>query len=158
MKIGVISDTHLGQVTKEFLEIYDQYLDDKDVVIHAGDVVSRDVIELLEKKTFHGVHGNMDPPDVKGLLPNKKIVRLAGFTIGIIHGWGPAAGLEDRILPLLEGVDVLIYGHSHRPLNQMVDGVRLFNPGTATGYSASGIHTLGILELDKTINGEIIRL
>ncbi|MDZ7697337.1 MAG: metallophosphoesterase family protein [Deltaproteobacteria bacterium] len=158
MKIGVISDTHLGGVTKELMDIFDRHLKDKDVVIHAGDVVSPEVIRFLSQKTFHGVQGNMDPPEVKELLPDRVTVELAGFTIGIIHGWGAAAGLEERILPMFQGVDVLIYGHTHRPLNEVDDGVRLFNPGTATGYSASGNHSMGILEIDDTIRADIIRL
>ncbi len=158
MKIGVISDTHLGGVTEEFMTIFDHHLRDKDVVIHAGDVVSPEVIRFLSQKTFHGVHGNMDPPEVKRLLPDQARVEVAGFSIGIIHGWGPAAGLEERILPMFQGVDVLIYGHTHRPLNEDRDGVRLFNPGTATGYSASGNHSMGILAIGHTIRADIIRL
>lgn len=158
MKIGVISDTHLGGVTKELMDIFDRHLRDKDVVIHAGDVVSPEVIQFLSQKTFHGVHGNMDPPEVKERLPDRVTVELAGFSIGIIHGWGAATGLEERILPMFQGVDMLIYGHTHRPLNEVHDGVRLFNPGTATGYSASGDHSMGILEIGDTIRADIIRL
>lgn len=156
MKIGVISDTHLRQVTQELTEIYDEYLADKDVVIHAGDVVSNDVIDFLTQKPFYGVHGNMDPPEVRRCLPDKTVIELAGYTLGIIHGWGQPEGLEDRILPLFQNVDVLIYGHSHRARNEMREGVLLFNPGTATGFSSSGRHSIGLLTLDQSVRGEII--
>ncbi|MFO7987706.1 MAG: metallophosphoesterase family protein [Desulfatiglandaceae bacterium] len=156
MRIGVISDTHLREVTGEFRQIYEDYLADKDVIIHAGDVVSPDIIDFLEKKAFYGVRGNMDPVEVKDRLPEKKVIHLAGHTLGIVHGWGQPEGLEDRILPMFRNVDVLIYGHSHRAFNEMRAGILLFNPGTATGFSFSGQHSLGVLELGDTIQAEII--
>ncbi|NNG06210.1 MAG: YfcE family phosphodiesterase, partial [Desulfobacteraceae bacterium] len=53
-------------------------------------------------------------------------------------------------------VDVIVYGHSHQAVNYVKDGILLFNPGTATGFSYSKDHSLGILELGETIRGEII--
>ena len=158
MKIGVISDTHLHRVTKEFTEIYDEYLSDKEMILHAGDLVSPEIIELLKEKDFNGVCGNMDPPEVKRCLPEKKILNLMGYRLGLIHGWGRSDDLEDRILPLFDNVDVIVYGHSHIASNHVRDGVFLFNPGTATGYSASGVHSIGILELGDAVRGEIITL
>jgi len=50
MKIGVLSDTHRGGVTKKFREIYDKYLSDKDLILHAGDVVSTEIVDFLSQK------------------------------------------------------------------------------------------------------------
>jgi putative phosphoesterase len=158
MKIGVLSDTHLHQVTDEFVGIYDRYLSRMDLVLHAGDVVSPDIVDFLNAKDFHGVCGNMDPVDVRELLPEKKILNLAGYRLGLIHGWGQSDGLEDRILPLFQNVDIIVYGHSHIASNHVRDGILFFNPGTATGYSASGAHSIGVLELGETVRGEIIHL
>ncbi len=113
MKIGVLSDTHLYQVTREFVDIYNTYLSDADMIIHAGDIVSPHIVDFLEKNVFHGVQGNMDPLEIKALLPEKKVVKVGNHSLGIIHGWGSAGGLEERILPLFPNVDVIIYGHSH---------------------------------------------
>jgi len=158
VKIGVLSDTHLHQVTEEFVEIYNHYLSDMDLVLHAGDVVSPDVIDFLAAKDFHGVSGNMDPEAVRQLLPKKKIIHSSGYKIGLIHGWGQSDGLEDRILPLFHNVDIIVYGHSHIASNHVKEGILFFNPGTATGYSASGEHSVGILDLGETARGEIIHL
>ena len=158
MKIGVLSDTHLHQVTDELIAIYDKYLSNKDMILHAGDVVSPEIIDFLNAKDFHGVYGNMDPLEMKAILPDKKVLNLEGYTLGLIHGWGRSDGLEDRILPLFNGVDVIVYGHSHIASNHIRDGVLFFNPGTATGYSSSGVHSIGILELGDAIRGEIITL
>jgi len=79
--------------------------------------------------------------------------------VGLIHGWGPAEGLEDRILSVFSDVDIIVYGHSHVPANHIREGILLFNPGTATGYSATGEHSIGILRLEKEeARGEIIYL
>jgi hypothetical protein len=98
----------------------------------------------------------MDPFEIKALLPEKKIVEVGGRRLGVIHGWGSASGLEDRILPLFPNVDVIIYGHSHIISNHVKNNVLFFNPGTATGYSAAGINSIGILEVSETIHGRII--
>ena len=156
VKIGVLSDTHLRHVTEEFIAIYDKYLSDKDMILHAGDVVSPEIVAFFNAKAFHGVYGNMDPFEVKGFLPDKKVINLGGYSVGLIHGWGRSDDLEDRILPLFNGVDVIVYGHSHIAANHMRDGILFFNPGTATGYSSSGIHSIGVLELGDAVRGEII--
>ena len=156
--IGVVSDTHLHRVTGALQGIYDLYLSDKDLILHAGDVVCAEVLEFLRRKDFHGVHGNMDPPEVRELVPAKKVIEIGPYRIGLIHGSGPASGLEDRILPQFQGVDAIVYGHSHQPVCHRKGGLFLFNPGTATGYSASGRHTVGILELGEEIRGEIVML
>lgn len=156
MKIGVLSDTHLYQVTRKFSNIYHAYLSDADMIFHAGDVVSPDIVAFLEQNVFHGVQGNMDPLEVKALLPGKKIVEVGPHRLGIIHGWGSANGLEDRIFPLFPDVDVIIYGHTHMAANHVRDGVLFFNPGTATGFSASDDHSIGILEVGDTVQGRII--
>jgi putative phosphoesterase len=158
IKIGVISDTHLQKVTKDLKEIYDEYLSDKDLILHAGDIVSPEIIEFLGRNDFHGVHGNMDPPEVREMLPVKKVIELGPYRLGLIHGGGPSQGLEQRVRSQFRDVDVIVYGHSHHAVNHIRDGVLVFNPGTATGFSFSDRHSLGILELGETIRGEIIEL
>jgi putative phosphoesterase len=158
MRIGVLSDTHLHRVSRDLREILDQHLSQVDVLFHVGDYTSPVVMEFLSSKNFHGVHGNMDPVGIRAVLPEKKIVELGGFRFGLIHGWGSSAGLEEKVLGQFTDVDVIVYGHSHKPANDMVQGVLLFNPGTASGYSSSGVHSIGILECGDTVKGEIIDL
>jgi hypothetical protein len=158
MRIGVLSDTHLHRVSRDLREIMDHHLSQVDVLFHVGDYTSPVVMEFLSSKNFHGVHGNMDPVGIRAVLPEKKIVELGGFRFGLIHGWGSSAGLEEKILGQFTDVDVIVYGHSHKPVNDMVQGILLFNPGTASGYSSSGVHSIGILECGDTVKGEIIDL
>ena len=158
MKIGVLSDTHLQRVTRDFRGFYDQYLSDMDVILHAGDFVCPEIVEFLSRNTFHGVQGNMDPVEVKALLPPKKVIELGPYRLGLVHGWGPSEGLEDRIRSEFRKVDAIVYGHSHKAANHRKEGVLLFNPGSAGGFISPGVSSIGILELADTINGEIVNI
>jgi len=157
-KIGVISDTHLRRVTGEIKAIYEHYLADKDLILHAGDIVSMEIVDFLGSKDFLGVHGNMDPPEVRELLPRKRVIEVGSCRVGLIHGGGPSSGLEDRVWGEFQRVDAIVYGHSHRAANHLREGVLFFNPGTATGFSHANVHSIGILEIDDAIRGEIIIL
>ncbi len=153
-----MSDTHLHRIGKDFKSICEEHFKDVDAILHAGDFTSPDVIAFLSKKAFHGVQGNMDAMEIKVTLPEKKVIEIGGYRIGLIHGWGPSEGLEDRILGEFHGVDAIVYGHSHKPANHRRDGVLLFNPGTITGFSSKGVHSLGILECGDELLGEIIEV
>lgn len=157
-RIGVLSDTHLAQVSNDLVNIYENYLSKTDIILHAGDYASEDIVEFLDRGNFHGVFGNMDPIGVRESLPRKKIIQLGNYRLGLIHGWGPYSILEDSILTEFTNVDVIIYGHSHRPANHIKGGVLLFNPGTAIGYHKNGPHTIGILEVSDKVHGEIINI
>ncbi|MBW1721099.1 MAG: metallophosphoesterase family protein [Deltaproteobacteria bacterium] len=156
MKIGVISDTHLRKVTDAFRHLLERYFSDADVILHAGDFVSPEIVSFLSEWEFHGVHGNMDPPEIKQSLPSKKVLELEGVKIGLIHGWGAPEDLEERIWGEFGAVDVIVYGHSHRSANHLRGGTLFFNPGTAMGYALTGIHSVGILTVEDGIRGEII--
>ena len=158
MRIGVLSDTHLNHVTSELKKIYDRYLSDKDLILHAGDIVSIEIVKFLNRKNFHGVHGNMDPSDVQNVLPAKRVIEVGSYRLGLIHGWGYSAGLEDRIRSEFDEVDIIIYGHSHHAISHEKGGVLFFNPGTATGFSHEDRHSIGVLELGDSIHSNIIEV
>ncbi len=155
-KIAVLSDTHLNRVTREFEEILRRFLADADIIFHAGDFVSPEIVYFLNSDHFHGVYGNMDPGEVRDMLPNKKVIECGSKRIALIHGWGPPMGLEDRIWSEFQDVDVIVYGHSHHPANHMREGVLLFNPGPTFGYRPSAGNSIGMLEIGDTIEGKII--
>ncbi len=145
LKIGILSDTHLKRPNDKLDEICQKYFFDTDIVIHTGDYVSIEVVEFLNRDNFHGVHGNMDSHEVK-------------HRIGIIHGWGSKDGLEEKIRDEFRDVDIIVYGHSHSAANHVKDGILFFNPGVAIGYSMSGPHTIGILEIDDMVKGKILNI
>jgi putative phosphoesterase len=158
MKIGVISDTHLKQATPAIKSIVETYFKDTDLILHAGDMVALPVYEFLQNWPVEAVQGNMDDWHLKSLLPVKRTFTLKGFHIGLAHGWGPPGGLEGRLLSEFTGIDCLVYGHSHQPANHWVQGVLLFNPGSASGIGFFGKPTIGLLHLNSEIRGEIIEI
>jgi putative phosphoesterase len=158
MRIGVLSDTHIHRVSRDFKDLLERQFSEVDVLFHLGDYTSPGVVDFLSSRDFHGVYGNMDPVDIRAVLPEKKIVQIGNFRFGLIHGWGSPLGLEERVLSQFTEVDVIVYGHSHRAVNEIARGVLLFNPGTASGYTSSGVHSIGILECGDTVKGEIVEL
>ncbi len=158
MKIGVISDTHLKGVSSQLIDIYQEYFSDVDMIIHAGDLVSIEVVDFLSQKPLHIVQGNMDSLEVKERFPEKRIVEVSGFRLGVIHGWGSPFGIESRIRSEFNDANVIIYGHSHRSANHIDKGVIFFNPGTADGLSIDGSNSIGILDIGETVKGNIIIL
>lgn len=158
MKLGVISDTHLEEVAPQLIHIYQDCFSDVDMIIHAGDVVSTAIVDFLGRKPLHLVQGNMDSSEIKKRFPKKKVIDVQGFRLGLIHGWGSPSGIEKRIRSEFDDIDAIVYGHSHMPAYHTERGVIFFNPGSAAGFSISGSHSIGILDISKEIRGSIITL
>jgi putative phosphoesterase len=158
MKIGVISDTHLKEPHPDFKKVIEIYFRDVEKILHAGDFVDWSIVEFISKqKELIAVCGNMDPPEIRKAFPQKRIVELQGFKIGLIHGGGAPFGIESRVREEFNEVDAIVYGHTHTPANHQVKNIYLFNPGSPT---RSFIYrpTLGILHLSEKIEGEIIKI
>lgn len=158
VKIGVISDTHLKAVSSALVDIYENYFFDVDMIFHAGDLVTLEIADYLSQKSLHVIQGNMDNRDVKEKFPQKEIIEVDSFRLGLIHGWGSPFGIERRIRSEFTDVQAIIYGHSHRPSNHIDSGVLFFNPGTATGFKIGGSNSIGMLQIDDEITGTIISL
>jgi len=151
MRIGVLSDTHarlVGEISPEILEA----LSSVDLILHAGDIVTLNVLEgLRQLGEVKAVRGNMDSPELKSLLPEKELIVVGGKKIGITHGSGNPWGIEHRVRGLFDEVDVIVYGHSHEARNKQVGDVLFFNPGL-------GRRSFGILTIEESVKGEIIKI
>lgn len=161
IRVGVLSDTHLpasADAQAFLLNLVEDVLAPIDVILHAGDLVDPDLLTVFSGYPIHAVRGNMDPASPG--IPLKKVINVGGFTIGMIHGWGPPEGLEERALDEFASVslDCLVYGHSHRPACFRRDGLLFFNPGSATDRRGMSYHSVGLLEIGDDIRGSIIRL
>ena len=132
-----------------------------DAVIHAGDIIDLSVLAILKQfGEVYTVSGNMDPGTVKSSLPEKLVVKLADFNIGIIHGSGAPDGLSSRVRQKFSGekVDGIVFGHSHQPYDRVEDGILMFNPGSALDTRFAAERAIGILHLEEVIWGEHINL
>jgi putative phosphoesterase len=156
-KIGVLSDTHLRDYHPELARRLSEAFAGVQMILHAGDLVSIRVLDLLDAPQVHAVCGNMDDSTVAMTLPRKLEVEVEGFRIGLIHGWGSPVGLAARVVGEFTGVDAVVFGHSHRPMNARQGGVLMFNPGSVgKGFIGSG--TVGLITVDNGLSGQIIKL
>lgn len=158
MKIGVISDTHLHNYSLELQEIVDTYFSEVEVIFHAGDIVEWEVLSAFSDKKVEVVAGNMDSMAIRKEFPPKKTIKVGGFAIGLIHGWGSPQGIEKRLCQEFGQIDCLVYGHTHYPVNHVIDGILFFNPGSATEKRFTKKNTIGILAIEDRIKGEIIEV
>ncbi len=159
MKIGVLSDIHMKRDDGGLQGIIDRYLQDVEMFLLCGDFISLDIYEMFLFKDAAAVSGNMDDVFVKKTLPVKRVVTVNGFRIGLIHGWGPPAGIETRISREFDDVDCIVYGHTHRARNEKVAGTIFFNQGSPTDNRFAPYNSIGILDVtDDGITGSIIRL
>jgi uncharacterized protein len=150
IRVGVLSDTHMTIVNSDFRRIMKTMFHDVDMVFHAGDMTSMEVFDYLSNWDLRAVRGNMDDFKLKALLPDKRIEEIEGMRIGIMHGRGSPDGIEELVLSEFQGVDLIVFGHSHVPASVVRKGTRLFNPGSLRGsYSYPG--SVGIIEIDSGI-------
>ena len=151
MRIGVISDTHV-KTCREIPERIRAALAEVDLIVHAGDFTEIAVLEgLRELGEVRAVRGNMDSGELKRMLPEKELFVVNGKKVGLTHGSGGPWGIADRIRQMFGDVDLIIFGHSHQPCHQYLQGSLLFNPGRAGD-------SFGLLTIDDEIKAEIIRV
>ena len=163
-KILVISDTHIPNVALELPKDIIDTAKRVDFIIHAGDIISIDVIhELKAYAPVYAVHGNVDRYDKHSyLLPDKLIIDVEGVKIGITHGGGAPWGIIGRInkmFPQLDKLDMIIFGHTHHPLIEKRDGRLYLNPGSPTDKRFAPYNSYAIAEIDgKDIYARIIKI
>lgn len=154
MEILVLADTHLrsaadGSLPRWLPEAAEAHLEGADVILHAGDVVEEVVLQRLRSYApVHAVLGNNDR-DLAAVLPPTAVVELAGIRVGMIHDSGATAGRARRMRRRFPNARVVVFGHSHAPVNEPgADGQLLFNPGSPTQRRRQPNHTLGRLVID----------
>lgn len=162
MKIGVISDTHIPDRCLKLPDKIIQEFRNVDMVIHAGDLVDFKVLDELKAvcKDVRAVQGNMDPPEVKSKLPEKEVIKVGKYKIGVFHGLGRPDKLIEQAEELFknDNVNVVIFGHSHNATSVKKNGILYFNPGSATDKITSFYNSYGIIEINDKIETRIFRL
>lgn len=162
-RIVAIGDTHASAFEKLPQEML-LAIREADWVIHVGDYTSKDVLDGLVKlngERFRGVYGNADPQAIRNRVPAKDVLEVQGKRIGITH---PAFGgddedVEEQVMAEFknDGVDAIVYGHTHDPKIALLGGIWLISPGK--GYlekSHFGSPTsFAIVTVEETIRGEI---
>ncbi|MFQ5825143.1 MAG: metallophosphoesterase family protein [bacterium] len=153
MKIGVLSDTH-GFINPNVFSIFDGV----ELILHAGDIGSEDIITSLETLApVKAIHGNMDTFPLSTRYLQILTLEIHEVAICMIHQFISVTNsvIQNAALKLPNNkIDLLIYGHTHQPKLERVDGVLLFNPGSAGKRRFSLRPTVGLLTILN--NGKFI--
>ncbi|XVQ89810.1 metallophosphoesterase family protein [Microbispora siamensis] len=150
MKVVVLADTHAPRRWKSCPPAVAGHLRGADLILHAGDVCTADVLaELSAYAPVHAVLGNNDGPDVAAWgAPETLELDLGGLRVAMIHDSGQAAGRTARMRRRFPEADLVVFGHSHIPMDLTGDGVRVFNPGSPTDRRRQPHGTIGILDVE----------
>jgi putative phosphoesterase len=140
--IGIMSDTHIPHRTIKIPEIIISDFKKRkvDYVFHLGDFTSfesyKQLIDTFGKEKLIAVRGNMDFDSNLKNLPDKIEIELFGHKILMLHGMGGPNMIIRRLIKKLDllnsDYDIIIFGHTHRPVNEKHNGILFLNPGTTT--------------------------
>ncbi|WP_122666825.1 metallophosphoesterase family protein [Pseudomonas viridiflava] len=150
MKIGLISDTH-GLLRPQALDA----LQGCEHLIHAGDIGNPAILDTLrELAPLTVVRGNNDEDDTWASdVPYSGVLQVEGVGIYVTHI------LADVPQPLPDDVQVVVVGHSHKPLIEQRDGVLFINPGSAGPRRFKLPISVALLHIDEQgVRAELIEL
>jgi len=143
--IGVLSDTHLSRPDDQFIKDVAAAFAGCDIIIHAGDLTNREILDVFAGKELYAVHGNMCSFSTRSALPESRTFTVEGYTFGLYHGDGLGYDLETGLITRFDDADCIIFGHTHRPLVTEFGSVLLVNPGSFRGsgrYGSSGTYAV----------------
>lgn len=127
MRIGLISDTH-GILRPDVFT----RLAGVDRVLHAGDIgPPKLLVELAAIAPVTAVWGNTDGFDIREQVEAVARLELGGRRIALLHGHQLGSPTPAGLRRAVPDADVIVYGHTHRPLEDNADGVLVVNPGAA---------------------------
>jgi uncharacterized protein len=157
MRLGVISDTH-GLLRPQVFDAFEGV----DHILHAGDVGKSDILSDLQALApVTAVYGNTDGAELRRMLPDVASLELDGFDIVVTHGDQLGSPTPDALHRAFPDAQIIVYGHTHRPLLTIVDVVvTVMNPGGAGARRFKLPPSVGILELEAGIppRGRILPL
>jgi putative phosphoesterase len=161
MQLAIISDTHLPRGARAIPEACLERCRGADAILHAGDLVDVPVLELLRSlgPPVHAVWGNVDSAAVRRLLPERLELELGGARLGMIHIPGAKAGRHARLRRAFPRCDAVVFGHTHMPQHEAIDGFAIFNPGSPTERRRAPAHTMGMATVrDGVVEFELVAL
>jgi uncharacterized protein len=151
VRVVVLADTHAPRRWRVCPPRVADHLRGADLILHAGDVCTAAVlVELAQYAPVAAVLGNNDGPDVAAWgAPETAELDLDGLSVAMLHDSGAATGRLARMRRRFPAADLVVFGHSHIPLDESVAGLRIFNPGSPTDRRRQPHGTLGLLTIDS---------
>ena len=118
MKLAILSDTH-GLLRPEVVE----HLKTADAILHGGDINKQSIVDQLRQYApLYVVRGNNDKEWAED-IPHDLTVTLGGVTFAMVHN-------KKELPQALDGVNVVVFGHSHKYVQEEKDGMLWLNPGS----------------------------
>ncbi len=150
MRVVVLADTHAPRRWTSCPPAVAAQLRRADVILHAGDVCTAALLdELAGYAPVLAVAGNNDGPDVAAWgAPPTLQADLGGLRVAMIHDSGAAQGRLRRMRRRFPDADLVVFGHSHIPLDAGDGGFRIFNPGSPTDRRRQPQGTVGVLSVE----------
>jgi uncharacterized protein len=175
VRLGIVADSHIPDRMRALPPATFEALAGVDAILHAGDICVQRVLDALgELAPVYAVRGNRD---VFLRLPLDRELTFEGVRLGLTHGHGGLGRYaREKLLALMFGyyharflrqvrrrfgsVQAVVFGHSHRPVNDVMNGVLMFNPGSlGPDYRRPYGPAVGVLTIAHgAVRGEIIRL
>ena len=152
VRVVVLSDTHAPRRWRACPPAVAGYLRQADLILHAGDVCTASVLtELAQYAPVTAVVGNNDDHSVAewGAAATAEL-DLDGLRVAMVHDSGTAAGRMARLRRRFPRADLVVFGHSHIPLDESAPGapgLRIFNPGSPTDRRRQPHGTIGLLQI-----------
>ena len=150
MRIAVISDTHSPRFWKRCPPAVAAALEGVDLILHAGDVCLVETLEeLASYAPVRAVRGNNDGEDIADWgAPEQLEIELDGVRVAMVHDSGAAKGRGPRLRRWFPDADLVVFGHSHIPWDEVYDGQRAFNPGSPTDRRRQPHGTMGEIVIE----------
>jgi hypothetical protein len=127
VRIGLISDTH-GRLPSEVLA----HFRGLDLILHAGDVGDADLLTTLEVLApVEAVYGNTDGFALRKRLPAEVAHAVDGHRLVLVHGDRFGTPTPDRLRAAWPDADIVVFGHTHKPLLERIGSALFVNPGAA---------------------------
>ncbi len=130
MRILIVSDTH--RHNENFLKVLDKEAP-VDMLVHCGDVEGSEY--LISQSADCPTHIVMGNNDFFSDLPRDAEFTIAGYKVWVTHGHNYYVTLGNETLKeiaLQRGVDIVMYGHTHKPVIEQGASLTVINPGSLT--------------------------
>lgn len=152
-EVAIIGDTHVPSREPEVPDWVKERVEAADRTIHVGDFEGPDVLATVEEHAgdLTAVHGNVDPEEID--LPAVATLDVEGVRFVVTHGTGSPNEWHDRVAETArehagDGITVGVGGHVHQVIDEEYQGLRVLNPGSATGADPATEATMLTVQVD----------
>lgn len=159
--LGVVGDTHIsptrtGRTLDPVIDLFRRA--HIGFILHTGDIGHASVLHGLEQVApTVAVRGNADPLDLIETLPDRVWLEVGSRTVLLLHGHHGKTALKAARAAATPAIDLIVFGHSHKPLIDREGSTILFNPGSPTERRWNPHFGIGLVRVsDAEIEPELV--